>query len=257
MTGRLRYSACFSWSRGIVCVACSSWRWPSVALGQPSAQRNRLVRRSPTSCSSSRMTWVGPISAATAQRTSVRRISTASRARVSGSRTSMRTASPVLRRVQASSPGATSSGTGSKRRCRMPRAPATAACRATGYSLPQLLKNHGYATALIGKWHLGYVEEKSPNAHGFDYFFGLKSGYHDYYTHHDGEGQPDLWENDHPIESSWLHDGSRHAARRPVHRRAQERALLPRRRLHGAALALPGAGQPVGCAGQCSPRHAA
>jgi arylsulfatase A len=64
--------------------------------------------------------------------------------------------------------------------------------RATGYSLPQLLKNRGYATALIGKWHLGYVEERSPNAHGFDYFFGLKSGYHDYYTHEDGEGQPDL-----------------------------------------------------------------
>ena len=73
---------------------------------------------------------------------------------------------------------------------------------ATGYSLPQLLKNHGYATALIGKWHLGYVEEKSPNAHGFDYFFGLKSGYHDYYTHDDGAGRPDLWENDKPIEAS-------------------------------------------------------
>ena len=73
---------------------------------------------------------------------------------------------------------------------------------ATGHSLPQLLKNHGYATALIGKWHLGYVEEKSPRAHGFDYFFGLKSGYHDYYTHHDGDGRPDLWENDKPVEAS-------------------------------------------------------
>jgi arylsulfatase A-like enzyme len=72
---------------------------------------------------------------------------------------------------------------------------------ATGHSLPQLLKNRGYATGLIGKWHLGYVEAKSPNAHGFEYFFGLKSGYHDYYTHRDGDGQPDLWENDQPIES--------------------------------------------------------
>jgi len=73
---------------------------------------------------------------------------------------------------------------------------------ATGNSLPQLLANHGYATALIGKWHLGYVPEKSPNAHGFDYFFGLKSGYHDYYTHNGGDGEPDLWENDKPIEKS-------------------------------------------------------
>jgi arylsulfatase A-like enzyme len=73
---------------------------------------------------------------------------------------------------------------------------------ATGHSLPQLLKTNGYATALIGKWHLGYANENSPNAHGFDYFFGLKSGYHDYYTHDDGEGEPDLWENDEPIEAS-------------------------------------------------------
>jgi arylsulfatase A-like enzyme len=71
---------------------------------------------------------------------------------------------------------------------------------ATGRSLPQLLKSRGYATALIGKWHLGYVAEKSPNAHGFDYFFGLKSGYHDYYAHSDGEGRPDLWENDKAIQ---------------------------------------------------------
>jgi arylsulfatase A-like enzyme len=72
--------------------------------------------------------------------------------------------------------------------------------RATGHSLPQLLKDNGYATALIGKWHLGYKPEFSPGAHGFDYFFGLKSGYHDYYTHNSGDGQPDLWENERPIE---------------------------------------------------------
>src|SRR5688572_6336819 len=37
----------------------------------------------------------------------------------------------------------------------------------TGRSLPQLLKNSGYATALVGKWHLGWKSEFSPNAHGF------------------------------------------------------------------------------------------
>jgi arylsulfatase A-like enzyme len=71
---------------------------------------------------------------------------------------------------------------------------------ATGKSLPQLLKNNGYATALIGKWHLGYKPEFSPGAHGFEYFFGFKSGYTDYYQHTSGEGQPDLFENDQPVE---------------------------------------------------------
>jgi arylsulfatase A-like enzyme len=71
---------------------------------------------------------------------------------------------------------------------------------ADGRSLPQLLKNAGYATALVGKWHLGYKPEFSPNAHGFDYFFGLKSGYHDYYQHNGNDGNLDLWENDKPVE---------------------------------------------------------
>ncbi len=71
---------------------------------------------------------------------------------------------------------------------------------ATGRSLPQLLKNNGYATGLLGKWHLGYRPEFSPNAHGFDYFFGFKSGYIDYYAHTDGAGRPDLFENAAPVE---------------------------------------------------------
>jgi arylsulfatase A-like enzyme len=41
----------------------------------------------------------------------------------------------------------------------------------------------------------------SPGAHGFDWFWGLKSGYHDYYQHTDGAGLPDLYENDTPIRA--------------------------------------------------------
>ena len=67
---------------------------------------------------------------------------------------------------------------------------------ATGHSLPQLLKNHGYRTALIGKWHLGYLPAFSPRAHGFEHFFGFKSGYVDFYQHRDGLGHPDLFEDD-------------------------------------------------------------
>jgi arylsulfatase A-like enzyme len=73
----------------------------------------------------------------------------------------------------------------------------------TGRSLPQLLKNNGYATALVGKWHLGWKNEFSPGAHGFDYFFGFKSGYVDYYQHTAGADSPltaDLFENDRPVE---------------------------------------------------------
>jgi arylsulfatase A-like enzyme len=70
---------------------------------------------------------------------------------------------------------------------------------ARGYSLPQLLKNQGYATGLVGKWHLGYKPEFSPNAHGFDYFFGFKSGYIDYYQHTNPDGDPDLFENATPV----------------------------------------------------------
>ncbi|XP_005487596.2 steryl-sulfatase isoform X4 [Zonotrichia albicollis] len=46
-------------------------------------------------------------------------------------------------------------------------------------TFPKLLKQKGYATALIGKWHLGMNCESSydfchhPLSHGFDYFYGL------------------------------------------------------------------------------------
>jgi arylsulfatase A-like enzyme len=71
---------------------------------------------------------------------------------------------------------------------------------ARGHSLPQLLKANGYATGLVGKWHLGYRPEHSPKAHGFDSFFGLKSGFIDYYAHTGGDGKPDLWEDDTSVQ---------------------------------------------------------
>ena len=70
---------------------------------------------------------------------------------------------------------------------------------AEGRSLPQLLRNNGYATGLVGKWHLGEKSEFGPNAHGFDDFFGFKSGYVDYYQHTAGDGMHDLYENEAPV----------------------------------------------------------
>jgi arylsulfatase A-like enzyme len=70
----------------------------------------------------------------------------------------------------------------------------------TGTSLPALMKKNGYATGLIGKWHLGFKPEFGPNAHGFDEFFGFVSGALDYYTHRRGDGTADLYENTTPVE---------------------------------------------------------
>ena len=40
-------------------------------------------------------------------------------------------------------------------------------------TIASALKSSGYATACIGKWHLGHLPQYSPNAHGFDYYFGI------------------------------------------------------------------------------------
>lgn len=39
--------------------------------------------------------------------------------------------------------------------------------------ITELLKEQGYSTALIGKWHLGHLPEFLPGEHGFDYFLGI------------------------------------------------------------------------------------
>ncbi|HXR78521.1 MAG TPA: sulfatase [Bryobacteraceae bacterium] len=40
-------------------------------------------------------------------------------------------------------------------------------------TLGQALESCGYATACIGKWHLGDMLRYGPNRHGFEYFYGL------------------------------------------------------------------------------------
>jgi arylsulfatase A-like enzyme len=40
-------------------------------------------------------------------------------------------------------------------------------------TIAKALKGRGYATAIVGKWHLGYQPEYSPLRHGFDQYFGL------------------------------------------------------------------------------------
>lgn len=40
-------------------------------------------------------------------------------------------------------------------------------------TIASALKGAGYATACIGKWHLGHLPQYLPTAHGFDYYFGI------------------------------------------------------------------------------------
>lgn len=67
-------------------------------------------------------------------------------------------------------------------------------------TVASMLKANGYQTACIGKWHLGMELEFSPTRHGFDEFFGLRSGNVDMYSHRYRTGFLDLWENDQTVE---------------------------------------------------------
>lgn len=50
--------------------------------------------------------------------------------------------------------------------------------------LPQALKEAGYTTAIVGKWHLGHAKREFwPKQRGFDYQYGAQLGEIDYFTH--------------------------------------------------------------------------
>ena len=63
-------------------------------------------------------------------------------------------------------------------------------------TLPSLLRDAGYRTALIGKWHLGYPPHFSPIKSGYQSFFGPMSGGVDYFSHCDSRGTHDLWQGE-------------------------------------------------------------
>lgn len=60
------------------------------------------------------------------------------------------------------------------------------------------MRDNGYRTACIGKWHLGSWKEYAPNSRGFDYFWGFLGGCIDSYSHFyywGGPNRHDLWRN--------------------------------------------------------------
>jgi arylsulfatase A-like enzyme len=65
--------------------------------------------------------------------------------------------------------------------------------------LPQALKEAGYKTAIVGKWHLGHADRTYwPRQRGFDYQYGPLLGEIDYYTH-SAHGTRDWFRNNEPV----------------------------------------------------------
>lgn len=66
-------------------------------------------------------------------------------------------------------------------------------------TIASLLRQSGYATSLIGKWHMGLLPTYGPLQSGYDSFWGLRGGGVDYFTHKFAN-QSDLWDGNTPIE---------------------------------------------------------
>ncbi len=68
------------------------------------------------------------------------------------------------------------------------------------YLLSQALKDAGYTTAIIGKWHLGHADKKFwPRQRGFDYQYGALIGELDYFTHKE-HGVTDWYRDNQRVE---------------------------------------------------------
>lgn len=65
-------------------------------------------------------------------------------------------------------------------------------------TLPSRLKEAGYKTGMVGKWHLGFAEKYNPVNRGFGEFFGFLGGAHDYFKN--GEGQNAIVRGTKPVE---------------------------------------------------------
>ncbi|TWU51091.1 sulfatase family protein [Rubripirellula reticaptiva] len=69
------------------------------------------------------------------------------------------------------------------------------------YTIADHLKSQGYATACVGKWHLGHHPETLPRANGFDSYYGIP--YSNDMNHPDNKGKPRL-----PSDELWANQAS-------------------------------------------------
>ncbi len=68
-------------------------------------------------------------------------------------------------------------------------------------TLPRMLKDAGYQTAITGKWHLGYEPKFAPHLHGFDYTFYCIGGGMDYFHYLDNLAYYNLFRDGNPVSA--------------------------------------------------------
>jgi arylsulfatase A-like enzyme len=79
----------------------------------------------------------------------------------------------------------------------------------TEVTMPDRLREAGYATGMVGKWHLGNSPDQTPPQRGFDEFFGFLAGAHSYRP---GQGAPIFRGNSPVKETEYLTDAFRREA---------------------------------------------
>lgn len=69
------------------------------------------------------------------------------------------------------------------------------------WTMADRLREHGYRTALFGKWHLGMRPEFHPMERGFDEFYGFLGGAHSYFATPD-TGRMAIFDGRQPVSDS-------------------------------------------------------
>jgi arylsulfatase A-like enzyme len=98
----------------------------------------------------------------------------------------------------------------------------------TEHTIADHLRAAGYATGLVGKWHLGMLPEQHPMSRGFDEFFGFLHGAHSYLNSDEERGirDPILRGHERVQEKDYLTDAFAREACDFINRHAQQPFFL-------------------------------